>query len=111
MNNKKLFFSLSIFLVLMIVTSVLKNKTRLIEKNIQFYESNISDLKSNLYESQLDYFYLSSPRNIMKKIINHSENDYETMAYSRIYLSLDQFLIEKEKTAQSLLNEEKIQKK
>jgi|TARA_B110000211_G_scaffold196111_1_gene225025 hypothetical protein len=110
-NNKKLFVSLSIFTVLMIITSVLKNETRLIEKNIKYYETNIADLKNNLYESQLDFFYLSSPRNIIKKISNHSEIDYETMLYSRIYLSLDQFLIEKEKTAQSLSHEEKTQKK
>ena len=68
MFNKKIFISLTIFSILLFTTSIIKTQTRLIEKNIKFYEKKISNLENNLYEIQLDYSYLSPPDNISKKI-------------------------------------------
>ena len=33
------------------------------------YEKKISNLKNKLYESQLDFYYLTSPKILQKKII------------------------------------------
>ena len=68
-------------------------------------------VQNNLYEAELDYYYLSSPKIISKKIIEFSDEEYSSIDYSRIYFSLEQFLNEKEKTTQSFINEKKIKKK
>ena len=111
MFNKQLFISLIIFSVLMIFTSMIKTKTRIIEKNILIYEKKIANLQNNLHESELDYYYLSSPEVITKNIIEYSNEEYSSIDYSRIYFSLDQFLNEKKKTTKSFINEKKIKKK
>jgi len=110
MLNKKLFFSLIIFSILMTFTSMIKNKTRIIEKNILMYEKKIAILENNLYEVELDYHYLSSPKIISKNIIEFSDEEYSSVDYSKIYFSLEQFLKEKQKTTQSFVNEKKIKK-
>ena len=58
----------------MTFTSVIKNKTRIIEKNILMYEEKITRLENNLYEAELDYYYLSSPKIIQTNIIEHSND-------------------------------------
>ena len=65
MPNTKLIISVSVFSLLLFCTSVIKNKTRVIEKNIEFYEKQIFNLKKELFESQLDFNYLTSP-NMLK---------------------------------------------
>ena len=90
MFNKKILISLTVFSVLMILTSIIKTQTRLIEKNISYYEKKISNLENNLYETQLDYFYLSSPDYISKKILEYSNEEYSSIKYSEIYFSLEQ---------------------
>ena len=69
MFNKKIIFSLIVFIFFMIVTSTIKNGTRIIEKNIYNNQKRISILKNNLYELQLDYSYLTSPELISQKIL------------------------------------------
>ena len=111
MFNKQLFISLIIFSVLMIFTSMIKTKTRIIEKNILVYERKIANLQNNLHEAELDYYYLSSPRIISKNINEYSDEEYSSIDYSKIYFSLDQFLNEQKKTTKSFINEKEIKKK
>ena len=92
----------------MVVTSIIKTQTRLVEKNINIYKKQISILSNNLYELELDYHYLSSPEILEKKINHFSDEVYITMDYSKIYLSLEQYLDEKIKTTKSYKNEKKI---
>ena len=49
-------------------TSIVKNKTRVIEINIEQYNKKISKIEKNLYESQLDFYYLTSPSLLKKKL-------------------------------------------
>ena len=63
MQNKKLLISIVIFSFLLFFTSIIKNKTLVIEKNINNLERKISYVEKELYESQLDFHYLSSPKN------------------------------------------------
>ena len=100
MFNKKILISLTVFSVLMILTSIIKTQTRLIEKNISYYEKKISNLENNLYETQLDYFYLSSPDYISKKILEYSNEEYSSIKYSEIYFSLEQFIDQQKKNNQ-----------
>ena len=111
MSKKKLFISIAAFSFLMILTSIIKTQTRITEKNILFYEKKISNLKNTFYESQLDFYYLSSPSSISEKINSHSNDEYETMDYSRIYFSLDQFLSEQKKITKNFIHEEPFKKK
>ena len=73
-------------------TSIVKNKTRVIEKNIEQYNNKISKIERNLYESQLDFYYLTSPNLLKKKLEFLSDEKYIHMEFSKIYLSLDTFL-------------------
>ena len=111
MFSKKLIISLVIFSFFMIFTSIIKTKTRLIEKNINLNERQISILESEIYESQLDFYYLTSPDYLNKKIIEYSDDEYLSIQYSEIYFSLNQFLEEKKNTVKHVENEKKIQKK
>ena len=107
MANKNILLSIIIFSLFMIVTSLIKTETRLIEKEIILYEKKISNLKNEIYESQLDYFYLSSPEYISKKINEYSEDQYFPIEFSKIYLSLDEFINEKKKTTKVFIDEKK----
>ncbi len=107
MFNKKLFISIFIFSIFMIFTSIIKNKTRIIEKNIYSYEKKIVNLKNNLYEAQLDFSYLSSPENLSKNIFEYSNEEYSILSRSRIYQSLDDFLKENKKTTMTFINDNK----
>ena len=88
-------------------TSVIKNQTRIIEKKINKHNYNIAILKNDLYETQLDFFYLTSPESLSEKIIQISDVDYVPIEYSRIYSSFQQFLSEHQKTTKTFANEKK----
>ena len=48
-----------IFSTLLFLTSVIKNETKLLEKDIEKYEIAIADKEKDLFESQLDFYYIS----------------------------------------------------
>ena len=70
MFKKSIFISLSIFFILMIFTSIVKNKTRNIEKNIHILSRNVSILEKELENVKIDFIYLSSPEKLKKKHFN-----------------------------------------
>ena len=70
MFNLRFTISISIFIIFLIITSVVKNKTRLLEKKISRLNSKIFLKEKNLSETQLEFSYLTSPREIEKKLIN-----------------------------------------
>ena len=89
MFNKALIFSLSVFLILMIFTSVVKNNTRNIEKNIEKLNTEILKLNEELFNAEMDFIYLSSPDKLEKKISIFNKKRYSTYDFSRIFLSRD----------------------
>jgi hypothetical protein len=111
MFNKKIFISLILFCLFMIFTSIVKTQTRMLEKDIHKYEKKIALLQNDIYDSQLDYFYLTSPEHISNYINTYSDLSYTIIKFSKIYFSLQQFLEEENKTTKSFENEKKIQKK
>ena len=92
MFKLKILFSVLIFSLLLIVTSFIKNQTREIEKKISSIRKLILIKERDLYESQLDHSYLTSPSMLDKKIETFDNKQYLPMDYSKIYLSLSNFL-------------------
>ena len=95
----------------MFFTSLIKNQTRMIEKNINSYNLKIAKLENSLHEAQLDFYYLSSPKYIAEQIFLYSNQEYSSIEYSKIYFSLDQFLNEINKATKMIINEKEIKKK
>lgn len=92
MFNKPIIFSLSIFFILMIFTSIIKNNTRNIEKNIEKLNIEISILTNELLNAEIDFIYLSSPEKLEKNLLLFDINKYSSYEFSRIFLSTEDFI-------------------
>ena len=67
-----MFISVSTFIILLIITSVIKNQTREIEKKIYKISETINIKEKDLSETQFDFAYLTSPSMIQQKIFRYS---------------------------------------
>ena len=61
------------------------------------YERKIFSLEKELYESQLDFYYLTSPKILQEKISFLTNDNYQYMGISKIYLDYNNFLLEQKK--------------
>ncbi len=112
MHKINLLISISIFSILLGITSAVKNQTRAIEKNIYKLDRKIAIIEKDLYETELDFFYLSSPNYLSKKVKNLSLVEYVPMDFSRIYLNYNDFIdANKKMTNFNKSDEKKTQKK
>ena len=111
MPKIKLMISIGIFSILLSITSAIKNQTRIIEKSIYKIDRKIAVIKKDLYETELDYFYLSSPNNLSKKIEDLIFLEYFPMDFSRIYLNYKDFTDSQKKITILKMNYEKKTKK
>ena len=68
-----------------------------IEKNITSYQKKISYLEKELYESQLDFYYLTSPKILQEKLSFLTNDEYSYMNISKIYLDLNDFFEDQKK--------------
>ena len=100
MPNSRLTLSIAIFSFLLFCTSIIKNKTRVIEKNIMSYENKIFNLEKELYESQLDFYYLTSPKILQEKLSFLTNDEYQSLGVSNIYLDYDNFVLDQKKLSQ-----------
>ena len=87
----KILFSIVIFSLLLFGTSIIKNETREIEKKILSINKKNNLKLKDLIESELDFFYLTSPSNI-EFLISQTDKQYLPMKYSKIFLKMDNFL-------------------
>ena len=92
MFKMKFIIALSVFISFLIVTSTIKNKTRVIEKNISNLTTKIFIKTSNINEAQLDFDYLTSPAEIEKKISIIGFDNYQPIKYSRIFFDISDFI-------------------
>ena len=107
-----LIISVCIFSILLGTTSAIKNQTRIIEKNIYKIDKRIAVIEKDLHETQLDYFYVSSPGYLSKKIKQLAFIEYMPMDFSRIYLNYGDFIDSQKKiTIFKIENEKKTKKK
>ena len=91
MVKTKFLISTIIFVSLLIVTSVIKNKTRIIEKKISSLSLNLLSKKREINETQLDFFYLTSPYEIERRLSIIEFNNYQPISYSKIFFSVSDF--------------------
>ena len=110
MFKSKTILSIVIFTSLLILTSFVKNQTRLIEKNISKLTENTNKLEKILHESQIEFFYLSSPSYISDKIKIFSDEQYFSIGHSNICSSLNEYKQNNFKTTNSLNAEKKTDK-
>ena len=111
MFNLKIFIPTIIFLFLLIITSFVKNQTRIIEKNIYKIDKRVLAIEKDLHETELDYSYLSSPNNLAAKIKELAIIEYVPMDFSRIYLNYRHFTDYQKKITILKMNYEKKTKK
>ena len=112
MLKTKFLISILIFSSLMIATSVIKNQTREIEKKIYNLSGVILSKEKDFNESQLDFFYITSPLMIEKKIKHLDNNNYIIMEYSKIFLSMTDFInLDTKYAIQEIENEKKTKKR
>ena len=88
-KNKKSFsknfsITLVIFIVGLIFVSVIKNKTRSLQKEINDLQASISSLKIDLHLSTLDYEVITSPENLSKLAKKHLEFEMSPYKKSQI---------------------------
>ena len=100
MPNTKLIISIAVFSLLLFCTSIIKNKTNIIEKNIIFYEEQVFILEKELYESQLEFNYLTSPKLLQEKLSFLTNDQFQTMGISNIYLDYQNFVLDQKKITQ-----------
>ena len=111
MFKTKLIISISIFFILLITTSVIKNKTRIIEKKIYNLSDKILLNKKNINEAQLEFYYLTSPKEIEIRLNIIGFDNYYPIAYSKIFLNISDFIYHQNKISNLReINEKKIQK-
>ena len=112
MFKMKFIIALSVFISLLVVTSTIKNKTRVIEKNISNLTTKIFIKTSDINEAQLDFEYLTSPAEIEKKISIIGFDNYQPIKYSRIFFDVSDFTeIQNKISNLRKIDEKKTQKK
>ena len=112
MFKMKFIIALSVFISFLLVTSTIKNKTRVIEKNISNLTTKIFIKTSNINEAQLDFDYLTSPAEIEKKINLIGFDNYLPIKYSRIFFDISDFTeIQNKISNLENIDEKKVQKK
>ena len=112
MFKTKFIISSFIFVTFLIFTSITKNKTRLIEKNLSNLSQEILLKKKDINETQLEFFYLTSPKEIEKRLNVIGFDNYQPIKYSKIFFDISNLINLNNKISNlTNSNEKKIKKK
>ena len=112
MFKMKFIIASSIFISFLLVTSIIKNKTRVIEKNISNLSKIVLIKTKDINEAQLDFYYLTSPAEIEKKLSIIGFDNYKPIKYSNIFFDISDFTeIQNKISNLKNIHEKKIQKK
>ena len=102
----------------LIFTSLIKNKTRLLEKELFYLDNEINSLNFNLNEASLDFEYLTTPKHISLLVKNFLDENFSYYKESQIKKSIkpakDLAILKKSKndnTFSQLSTEESVNKK
>ena len=111
MFKLKIIIPTIIFLILLIITSIIKNQTRIIEKKLYKLNEVVILKERDVNESQLDFYFLTSPAEIEKKITMLGQINYSPIKNSKIFLSFSDFTnMQKKILTFNNLNEKKTKK-
>jgi len=112
MSKTKLIMSITIFVTFLLITSAIKNKTRIVEKQISYLYKDILIKEKNVNETELDFFYLTSPTELEKKLNLIGLNNYKPIQYSNIYFNISDLTKIKNKISNlNNLNDKKTENK
>ena len=103
-KKKKLMIILT-YISFFIAIPIIKNESRLIEKKIHSYRSQIFYLEKNLLEANLEYQYLTSPAVLSDTVEKNIDQKYNNLDLSQIYLNIEDFINEKKTTTKLPSNE------
>ena len=107
----KFIIASSIFISFLLITSTIKNKTRVIEKNISNLTAKNYIKTKDFNEAQLDFHYLTSPAEIEKRLSIIGFNNYLPIKYSNIFFDISDFTeIQNKISNLKNVDEKKIQK-
>lgn len=107
MLKTKFVISITVFFIFLVITSIIKNKTRIIEKQIIKLNSKILVKKKNVNEAQLDFHYLTSPAEIEKKLNAIGFNQYLPIKHSNIFFDISDFTKLQNKISNLKIKDEK----
>ena len=111
MFKARIFIPLIIFLLLLVIISITKNQTRIIEKKLYKLNKKIALKEKDINESQLDFYFLTSPAEVEKKINILEQVIYMPIENSKIYLNISNFIdIKKKLSVINNQNEKKTRK-
>tara|TARA_B100000945_G_C20240290_1_gene529619 strand:- start:434 stop:760 length:327 start_codon:yes stop_codon:yes gene_type:complete len=104
MFNKKIIFIVSCFFLLIVITSIIKNNTRNLEKDIFKLKNEISLLEKQISDAEIDFVYLSNPERIQKELTDFGDKKYLNYEHSKIFHSINEFLKHSSKETKFLKN-------
>ncbi len=104
MFNKKIILIVCCFFLLTFITSIIKNNTRNLDKDIIKLKKEISLLEKQISDAEIDFVYLSNPKRIQNKLTNLNEKKYRNYEHSKIFYSINQFLKHSSKETRILNN-------
>ena len=96
----------------LVFTSLIKNKTRLLEKELLYLDNEINSLNFNLNEASLDFEYLTTPKHISLLAKDFLDENFSYYKESQIQKNL--IILKKLKndnTFSQLSTEESVNKK
>ena len=83
-STKKYSLVIALFIFGLVFVSIIKNETRILQKEINNLQTLIYDLKVNLHEARLDHEILTSPEHIAKLAEKHLDPDFSYYKVSQI---------------------------
>jgi len=112
MFKTKYIISTILLVAFLTITSFIKNETRTLEKKITNLNIKVLLNEKDINEAQLDFYYLSSPAVIERKLNIIGLNNYRPISYSKIFFKVSDFTLNENKfSTLNYLDEKKIQKK
>ena len=87
MFKTKYIISTILLVAFLTITSFIKNETRTLEKKITNLNIKVLLNEKDINEAQLDFYYLSSPAEIEKRLNIIGLNNYQPISYSKIFFN------------------------
>tara|TARA_A100000164_G_C21810387_1_gene725189 strand:- start:54 stop:383 length:330 start_codon:yes stop_codon:yes gene_type:complete len=94
MFKKTIFFTIISFFFLTLITSIIKNNSRNLEKDILKLKKEISILEKNVSDAEIDFIYVSNPEKIINNLKTLGKENYKSYDNSRVFFSIQHFINE-----------------